>query len=367
MATILPSPRVRASAFYEATIADGVTSFTTYNRMLMPTGFGDPAAEYDRLLNGVAMWDVAAERQVQLQGPDAATLAQILCPRDLTKCVRGQGKYVAICDHNGTLLNDPILLKLADDKYWLSIADSNILFWSRAIAEERGLKVEVTEPDVSPLAIQGPNAEEVVASLFGDWVRNLKYFWFGETELEGIPVAVARSGWSKQGGFEIYLMDDSKGTALWNLVKEAGQPWNIGPGNPNNAERVESGLLSWGTDTDELTNPYEVRMGRYVDLDVPEDTIGLKALRRIKEEGPTRHQLGIIMDDDHAPDMLIRWCTLLKDGTDIGHLTNLVRSPRLGKIIGLALVSTQYGPGDKVSVNIGNRVYTGELAKLPFF
>jgi aminomethyltransferase len=335
--------------------------------MLMPTGFGDPAAEYDRLINGVAMWDVAAERQVELRGPDAAKLAQALCPRDLTKCVRGQGKYVAICDHNGTLLNDPILLKLADDRYWLSIADSNILFWSRAIAEERGLNVDVSEPDVSPLAIQGPQAEEVVAALFGDWVRNLKYFWFGETDLQGIPVAVARSGWSKQGGFEIYLMDASRGTELWNLVKEAGQPWDIGPGNPNAAERVESGLLSWGTDTDDITNPYEVRMGRYIDLDVPDDTVGIQALRQIKQSGHKRHQLGIIMDDNPTtPETMIRWAELFQDGTRVGDLTMLVRSPRLEKIIGLCLISTSLAPGDRVTTMIGDKDFTGRLVKLPF-
>ncbi|MCL4104936.1 UNVERIFIED_CONTAM: hypothetical protein GTU68_018643 [Idotea baltica] len=366
MAIILPSPRVRPSPFYEATLLDGVSAFTTYNRMMMPTGFGDPEAEYDRLINGVSMWDVAAERQVQLLGPDAGKLAQILCPRDLTKCVVGQGKYVALCDHDGVLLNDPILLKLADDKYWLSIADSNILFWSRAIAAERGLNVEVCEPDVSPLAIQGPKAEDVVDALFGHWIRNLKYFWFGETELDGIRVAVARSGWSKQGGFEIYLMDSSRGLDLWNIVKEAGQPWDIGPGNPNNAERIESGLLSWGTDTDEKTNPYEVRMGRYVDLDAPDDTVGIQALRAIKEKGPERHQLGIILEQDDAPESLIRWSDLTQDGERVGDLTMLVRSPRLNQVIGLALISTSCVPGDRVTAQIGEREFTGTLVKLPF-
>jgi aminomethyltransferase len=171
MFSIFPSARLRPSPFFEATVADGVTSFTTYNHMLMPTGFGKPEEEYWRIINGASMWDVAVERQVQLKGPDAGKLAQILSPRDLSKCVMGQGKYVALCNHHGVLINDPILLKLADDLYWFSIADSNIWFWAQAIAAERGLDVEISEPDVSPLAVQGPKAEAVIASMFGDWVK----------------------------------------------------------------------------------------------------------------------------------------------------------------------------------------------------
>lgn len=175
---ITPSARLRPSPFYEATLQEGVTAFTTYNHMLMPTSFGHPEEEYWRLMTGVSQWDVGCERQVQLQGPDAGRLAQILSPRDLSGCKLGQGKYVPLCNHAGVLINDPILLKLAEDRYWFSIADSNIWFWARAIAAERRLNVEVSEPDVSPLAVQGPKAEDVVASLAGDWVRSLKYFWF---------------------------------------------------------------------------------------------------------------------------------------------------------------------------------------------
>lgn len=175
---ITPSARLRPSPYFEATLAEGVTAFTTYNHMLMPTCFGQPEAEYWRLINGVSQWDVAVERQVQLQGPDAGRLAQILTARNLSKCQIGQGKYAPLCNHSGVLINDPILLKLSDDLYWFSIADSNIWFWARAIAEERGLNVRISEPDVSPMAVQGPPAEAVVAAVFGNWVKELKYFWF---------------------------------------------------------------------------------------------------------------------------------------------------------------------------------------------
>ncbi len=363
---ITPSARLRPSPFYEATLADGATAFTTYNHMLMPTSFGDSEAAYWRLLTGVSQWDVACERQVELKGRDAGRLAQLLSPRDLSRVEAGQGKYVPLCNHSGTLINDPILLKLDEDRYWLSIADSNIWFWARAIAAERGLQVEVAEPDASPLAVQGPKAEEVIAAMFGDWVRELKYFWFRETTLAGIPLMVARSGWSKQGGFELYLRDGAHGTKLWNMVKEAGKPWNIGPGTPDFCERVESGLLSYGGDTDDATNPFEVRLGRYVDLDLPDEVIGVQALRRIQAEGPRRQQLGVILEGAEPTALGFRWHAILKGGRKVGDLTNCVWSYRLKKNIGFALISSSCKPGDAVEVIKEGRTLTGALTPLPF-
>ena len=364
---ISPSPRVRRSPFYASTIAEGVVSFTTYNHMLMPTGYGDREAEYWRLINGVSMWDVAVERQVELRGPDAARLAQALCPRKIADMPDWMGWYVPVCDHRGVILNDPILLKLAEDRFWLSIADSDVLFWAKAIAGERGLDVEVSEPDVSPLAVQGPKAEDVIASLFGERVRATKYFQFTEETLDGIPLMLARSGWSKQGGFEIYLMDGARGADLWNLVKEAGQPFGIGPGTPNPSERIESGLLSWGGDTDEQTNPYEVRMGRFVDLDSPDDTVGIQALRLIKAEGPKRHQLGVRITLDGQLGYYDRKGLIRRDGETVGHLTATTFSPRLEQNIGLALISRSVSAGETVELDLPDgQIATGETCKLPF-
>ena len=363
---ITPSARLRPSPFFEATVAEGVTAFTTYNHMLMPTSFGDQEAEYWRLINGVSQWDVAVERQVQLRGRDAGRLAQILAPRDLSTQQSGQGKYVPLCDHRGVLINDPICLKLADDLYWLSIADSNIWFWAGAIAAERGLRVEVSEPDVSPMAIQGPRAEDVVAGVCGDWVRAIKYFWFREAHIDGIPVVVQRSGWSKQGGFEIYLRDGTQGTRLWQIFKEAGKPFGIGPGGPNWCERVESGLVSYGGDTDQNTNPYEVRMGKYVDLSVPDDTIGIQALRRIAAEGPRRHTLGIVLDVGAPVRPGFTWNPLFCDGRKVGDLTNCIFSYRLKKNIGFALVECNHAVGARVEAKIGGSVQRGTLVELPF-
>lgn len=359
--------RIRRSPFFDATVADGVSHFTVYNRMYMPTGYGDPMAEYWRLIEGVTMWDVACERQVEIAGPHAARLAQCLCPRRVDRMTVGQSRYVPICDDRGVLLNDPVLLKLAGDRFWISLADSDLLLWVRAIAQERRFDVAIHEPDISPLAIQGPKADAVVADLFGDEVARLKLFRFSEATLDGIPLVVARSGFSRQGGFEVYLMDGSRGTDLWNRVKEAGQPHGIAPGNPNQMERIESGLLSFGADTDDRTTPFEVRLGRYVDLDAPDEVIGIDALRREQAEGPKRQQLGVRLGGAEPMPGTERWHPVTADGRGIGMMTSSTWSPRLGENIGLCLVDAACEPGLGVDVRQCEETgRPGALCELPF-
>ena len=366
MVSVFPTARLRTSPFYQAAVAEGMTAASIYNRMIMPTTYGDPEGEYWRLLEGVSQWDVGVERQVQLKGKDAGRLAQILAARDISRCKYGQGKYVPICNHRGTIINDPILLKHADDLYWLSIADSDIWLWANAIVAERGLDVEVSEPDVSPMALQGPKAEDVVAAVLGDWVRELKYFWFRDAELEGIPLTVQRSGWSKQGGFEIYLKDGSKGTQLWNIFKEAGKPFGIGPGAPTSAERTESGLLSVGGDTDAFTNPFEVRLEKYVNLDVPDDTLGIQALRQIASDGVKRHQLGLILEGEVPAPLGFSHEDILLGGRKVGVMTNCVWSPRLKSNIGYALISVEAALGDEVEIARPSAPVRAKLVDLPF-
>ncbi|MGH1463722.1 MAG: glycine cleavage T C-terminal barrel domain-containing protein [Cognatishimia sp.] len=367
MAEIGPNTRLRVSPYYEATIQEGVTAFSPYNNMLMPVSYGDAEAEYNRLMTGVAQWDVSVERQVEITGPDAGHLVQILSVRNLSKIEVGKGKYVPMCDHRGVLINDPVVLKHADGKFWLSIGDNNILMWARAIAAERGLNVQICEPDVSPMAVQGPKAEDVVASVFGDWVRALKYFWFAPAEIQGIPLIIQRSGYSKQGGFELYLQDGTRGTELWNIIKEAGQPWGIGPGNPNPIERIESGLLSYGGDTDDQTNPFEVRLGKYVDLDLDDEVVGIKALRKVKANGVKRQLLGLVLDHQERRSGHAIWYQIQSNGQFVGHMTNGGWSPRAQTMIGFGLLDANLAVGDKVDVVRGAYRDAATLCELPFF
>ncbi|EAR53105.1 aminomethyl transferase family protein [Oceanicola granulosus HTCC2516] len=360
---IAVGPNVRKSPYFDATVEDGVRAFAVYNHMFLPAHYGDPDGEYDRLIEGVAMWDVAVQRQVQLEGPDAARLAQVLTPRDIAGMEPGQGRYVPLCDHDGWLINDPVLLKLADDRFWLSIADSDIGLWATAIGRERGLDVRVSEPDVAPLAVQGPKAEDVVAALLGEAVREIRPFRFEPRELDGIPLLLARSGWSKQGGFELYLTDTRRALALWARVREAGQPFGIGPGAPNDVERIESGLISYGADMRRQTHPatpYEMGFGGMVDLG--HDFIGRDALAPLADQTPPRRRVGVVVEGD--PPTPGHPVPLERDGAEVGFVSELVYSKRLGRTIAVGLL--QSGVEDGLSVRVGETLYPAHLHEVPF-
>lgn len=358
--------RVRKSPFHDSTVQAGVTMFSIYNHMYMPVSYGDLEGEYWRLIEGVSMWDVAAERQVQLEGPDAGKLAQYLTPRNLSKLRIGVAMYLPMCDHQGVLINDPILLKLSEDRFWFSIADTDMIYWVKAVAAEAGYDVVVTEPDVSLLAVQGPKAVDVIADLFGDQVRKMRYFHFTETQLDGIPLVLARTGWSKQGGFELFLQDGSKGNELWDIVAQAGKLHDIGPGTPNYIERVESALLSHGGDNDPESSPFEFDLGRYVDLDQKADFIGKQALKKIAAEGPPRKQIGIFIEGSEIFFNEHPW-PLYHGDRDVGKATVACYSPRLKKNIALALVSVDVLGERELTVETPEGRRNAVITEIPFF
>ena len=344
--------RVRKSPYFDSTIAAGATMFTVYNHMYMPTGYGDPDGEYQRLTTGVALWDVGAERQVEVTGPDALALANYVSARDLTSMEVGRARYAPMCDHQGRLLNDPVILRVDQDRYWISLADSDMLYWVRAIAGERGLDVTVEEPDVSPLAIQGPRAIELARDLFGaDTVDPLGMFHHCWTEIDGIPLVLCRSGWSRQGGYELFLTDGSAGSRLWELVADAGEPYGIGPGTPNHQERIESGLLSWGSDHRYDTDPIEAGLAKFTSLSGDHDFVGRSALEA-RLQRPTRHNVvNVRLDGDRVP-IEHPW-PLLVAGNQVGLLRTATWSPRLQHWLGIAQIATPHdAPGVAFTVEL---------------
>ena len=334
--------RTRPTPYHQSIVEAGVKAFSVYNHMLLPGYYESPEADYWYLINNVSMWDVAAERQVEITGPDAFKLATLMTPRNISKCKVGQGKYVPIVNQDGGMINDPIMLRLGENHFWLSIADSDVALWAQGLALGYGLDVNICEPDVSPLAIQGPNANKVCADLLGDWIYDLKYFWFREFDLDGIPLVVQRSGWSKQGGLELYLRDGSKGDELWQRVAEAGKPYDIKPGAPSTIERIESGLFSYGNDMTIENNPYEIGLGKYCAVDQEADFIGKAALQRIKAEGVTQKLMGVVLPDIELKGT-IEWHRLTTaEGETVGKITSLAWSPRLKQTIANAMLKIDY-------------------------
>jgi glycine cleavage system aminomethyltransferase T len=344
--------RLRRTPFFDATQRCGAKAYTVYNHMLFPICYADLEEEYWHLVNHVTLWDVAVERQVEITGPDAAAFANLLTPRDLARCAVGQGKYVVITADDGGIINDPVLLRLAENHFWLALADSDVLLWARGVALNSGLRVTISEPDVSPVQVQGPKAKEVVGSLFGDRVLKLRYYHFTETTLDGIPVVVTRTGWSGEIGYEIYLRDGSRGDELWERIMEAGRPFNIRPTGPSDIRRIEAGILNWGADMTLDTNVYEVGLDYLVDEGKPAPYVGRDALRRIKSEGITRKLVGVEIAGDRIEMNSTLWRVKM-GGDTVGRVTSAVFSPRLGKNIGYAMVPIAHAaPGTALRVKI---------------
>ena len=341
MTKIQRGARLRRTPYFEATQRYGAKGYTVYNHMFFPINFDDLEAEYWRLLNDVTVWDVSVERQVEITGPDAFAFTNLLTPRDLAQCEVGQGKYVVITAEDGGIINDPVLMRLGENHFWLALADSDVLLWAKGVAVHSGMQVQIGEPDVSPMQIQGPKAKRVVQALFGDEVLELPYYYFLETTLDGIPVIVTRTGWSAEIGYEIYLRDGSRGVALWERVMEAGKPYNIVPSGPSDIRRIEAGILNYGADMTLENNPYEVGLGWLVDQDKPADYIGKDALKRIKAKGVKRKLVGVEIEGDPIEFNMTKW-TVSRDGKPAGHITSAIYSPRLEKNIGYAMLPIEH-------------------------
>ncbi len=350
MRLIQRGARLRRSPFFDATLRYGCRAYTVYNHMFLPSYYDDPAAEYWHLLNEVTLWDVSVERQTEITGPDAFRFTSLLTPRDLSRCRVGQGKYVLIATEDGGIVNDPVLMRLGEQHFWLAGADSDLLLYARGLAVNSGMRVEIREPDVSPVQVQGPKSKQVMRALFGERVLALGYYHFFEDYLDGIPVVVTRTGWTGEVGYEVYLRDGRRGGDLWERIMEAGRPYNIRPTGPSDIRRIEAGILNYGIDMTLENNPYELGLGRLVDLDKEADFPGREALRRIAAEGVRRRLTGVEIAGPPIDFNMTRW-PAARNGEQAGWVTSAIYSPRLEKNIGLAMVAAAHAaPGAEFTV-----------------
>ena len=360
--------QIRKSPYFDATVKWGATGFSVYNHMYIPRDFGDPEKNFWNLINDAILCDVAVERQVEITGPDAAEFVQLLTPRDLSKLSIGQCKYVLITNNEGGLLNDPVLLRIAENHFWLSLGDSDILLWAQGVAINSELNVTIREPDVSPLQLQGPKSIDIMKVLFGGQIVNMKYYWLIETELNGIPLVISRTGWSSELGYEIYLRDGSRGNELWELIMEAGKQFNLQPGHTSSIRRIEGGMLSYHADADINTNPFELGLDRLVNLDNDNKFIGKEALIKIKEKGIKRKQVGMIIDSDPLKGPNTTFWPILKNNSNIGKVTSAVYSPRLKENIALGMVSIENSEIDNsFEIKMKESTYKAKVVLKPFY
>ncbi len=360
--------QIRKSPYFDSTVKWGATGFSVYNHMYIPRDFGSPEQNFWNLIEKSILCDVAVERQVEITGPDAYKFIQLLTPRDLSKLSIGQCKYVLIVNNDGGILNDPVLLRLAENHFWLSLADSDVLLWAQGVAVNSGLNVKISEPDVSPLQLQGPTSQEIMVKLFGDGIRDLKYYWLREYNLDGIPLIVSRTGWSSELGYEIYLRDGSKGNELYEKIMSAGKEHGIQPGHTSSIRRIEGGMLSYHADADIYTNPFELGLDRLVNLESDLDFIGKEALKKIKQDGIKRKQVGLIIDCNPLSGPNTTFWPIEKDGKTIGKVTSAVYSPRLKKNIALAMIEINYSElGNQLDVQTHEGKYSATIVEKPFY
>ena len=334
--------QIRKSPFFDSTVKWGAKGFSVYNHMYIPRDFGDPEKNFWNLVNKAILCDVAVERQVEITGKDAQEFVQLLTPRDLSKLSVGQCKYILITNAEGGIINDPVLLRLEENRYWISLADSDVLLWAQGVAVNSRLDVNIFEPDASPLQLQGPNSGKIMEALFGANITDLRYYWLREIDLDGIPLIVSRTGWSSELGYELFLCDSTKGAALWEKIMKAGAPFDLKPGHTSSIRRIEGGMLSYHADMDIHTNPFELGLDRLVELDNDFQFIGKAALKDIKLKGIERKQVGleILGLPLNGPNTCF-W-SLEINGKIVGKVTSAVHSPRLKKNIALAMVNIDH-------------------------
>ena len=360
--------QIRKSPFFDSTVRWGAKGFSTYNHMYIPRDFGDPEENFWNLINDAILCDVAVERQVQIKGPDAGKFVQLMVPRDLSEMSVGQCKYVILTNQHGGILNDPVLLKIDEDCFWFSLADSDVLFWAQGLAVNSNLDVDISEPDVSPLQLQGPKSREIMIELFGDDISELKYYWFRPFDLDGIKLIVSRTGWSSELGYEIFLLNSKDGNRLYEKIMKIGLNFGLKPGHTSTIRRIEGAMLSYHADMDINTNPYELGLDKFIDIDKDFDFVGKNALKEIRKNGVHRKQIGLDIKAEPMVGPNTRFWDIKVDNQIVGHVTSAVYSPRLKKNIALAMILKDHSViGNDVEVISDDEIMPAKIIEKPFF
>ena len=291
--SIAKSRRLRSTPYTSRIEKQGVTAYSIYNHMLLPAAFGSIEDSYHHLKKNVQVWDVAGERQVEIIGNDAAELVQLMTCRDLSKSRDGRCYYCPVIDDKGGLINDPVVLRFNKNRWWISIADSDVILFAKGLAIGNKFDVNIFEPNVNIMAVQGPKSFKLMEKVFGEKITKLKFFDFDYFDFKGTKHLIAQSGWSKQGGYEVYVENTNSGLELYDHLFDMGKEFDVKPGCPNLIERIESALLSYGNDMDNNDNPFECGFDKYISLDTEAIFLGKDNLKKIQSEGINRKLMGV--------------------------------------------------------------------------
>jgi len=369
MSLVQRGARNRRTPYYDATQKYDPKGFTVYNHMYFPIRFDTFENEFETLLNDVTLWDVAVERCLEIGGPDGFRFAQLMTPRDLSKCAVGQAKYVLVVDSDGGIINDPVLTRMDENTFWFALASSDTLLWARGLKNAYPeLDVTIKEADVAPLQVQGPKSKDLMVDLLGESILDLKYYWWTNAEIAGVPVVITRTGWTSEVGYEVYLTDATRGTEVYEALMKAGEKHNIRPTGPSDIRRIEGAIFNWGADMTYENNPIEMGLDRLIAWDLADDAcLSIAALKRIRDAGPARKIVGVELDGDPFPALNnVKWEATI-DGAHVGKVTSAIHSPRLGKNIGYCWLPTaNANEGQTVTVETEWGTRTATVVPMPF-
>src|SRR5262245_2168141 len=371
MSLVQRGARNRRTPYYEATQRSSPKAYTVYNHMYFPVRFDTFENEFQALLNDVTIWDVSVERCIEVSGPDGFKFAQLVTPRNLSKCAVGQGKYVLICDSDGGVINDPVMTRMDENTFWFALASSDVLLFFKGLKNAYPkLNVQIKELDVAPLQVQGPKSKDLMKDLLGPSILDLKYYFWRKAEIKGVPVVITRTGWTSEVGYEVYLLDPTKGSVIWDTLLEVGKPYNVKPTGPSDIRRVEGGILNWGADMTYENNAVELGLERLVDFSLPEEAcISIGALKKIKAQGVKNKLVGVTLDGDPFPALnAVKWPAHKADGgAAIGKVTSAIYSPRLKKNIGYCWLPAEIAKdGTRVKVETEWGPRTATVVAMPF-
>jgi glycine cleavage system aminomethyltransferase T len=359
-------PTIRRSPYFDRTLRAGAHDFMVYNHTYMPLDYGrDPREDYAALVERVTLWDVGAERQAELRGPDALALADHLAPRRLSDLAVGECRYTPVCDRAGEIMCECIVLRPAADVVWFSHSDVDLTLWATGLALARGDDVEVAEADVAPMQLQGPRAAAVMRALGGDEAAGLARFRCTQVQLAGVDCVVSNTGWSREAGFEIYPRGSERAVGVWDALVAAGEPHGLLVTGPNIVRAVEQGISDTQYATNSGMNPIEAGLGGLLDLDRP-SFVGRDALRTVRAAGPARRTVGLVCDGPPFPVMEQHWPVRSADGGPAGVARWAVYSFALERNIAVVLVAAGLDPAGGFIVEAADGPRRGEPHPIPF-
>jgi aminomethyltransferase len=278
-----------------------------------------------------------------------------------------QGKYMIVTAPDGGILNDPVLLHVGENRWWMQLADSDAGMYALGVATASNLDVDVSYPHAYPMQVQGAKAAKTLEKLVGPEVLDLKYYWCDWFEVGDIPVLISRTGWTAVQGFEINLLDPGRGDDLWNAVFRAGEEFGIRAVAPVEARRIEAGIMNYNSDMTHEDTPLHIMGLEHLAEDQPQDYIGKAALEALKASGVDRKLVGIEWTGDELKAELTRFWAVVRDGQAVGRVTDAIWSPRLEKNIGYAWVPIDLAePGRRIDIESEHGQLTATTAAIPF-